>query len=75
VTEAGWRDDVARMQEFIKRHPEVSWLRPGQAGVAEHTATWIDADRDPREDGTPVTVSRTELGRLVDYLEARFERR
>jgi hypothetical protein len=73
--EAGsWADEVTRMQEFIARHPEVAWLRPGQAGVPEHTATWIEADADPRVDGTTVTVSRYRLGPLVDYLVARFDR-
>jgi hypothetical protein len=76
LTEAGgWRDDVARMQAFLKRHPEVTWLKSGQAGVTDPTATWIEADPDPAIDGTPVTVSRYRLGHLVDYLEARFDRR
>jgi hypothetical protein len=65
-------DDVQRMQEFLGRHPHVSWLRPGTAGVMDQTATWIETSADPRVDGTPVTVSRFWLGQLVDYLEARF---
>jgi hypothetical protein len=69
----GWADEVTRMKAFLERHPQVSWLRPGQAGVPDHTATWIEADADPRVDGTPVTVSRYRLGHLVDYLMARFE--
>jgi hypothetical protein len=68
----GWVDDVVRMLAFLKRHQEVTWLRPGQAGVADHTATWIDAG--PDQEGTPVTVSQKDLGRLVDYLEDRFDR-
>lgn len=71
----GWQDDVERMREFLARHPGVTWLRPGQAGVTDQTATWIEADADPAIDGTPVTVSRFRLGHLVDYLEAKFERR
>jgi hypothetical protein len=65
-------DDVKRMKEFLERHPHVTWLRPGMAGVTDQTATWIETDADPRIDGTPVTVSRFWLGHLVDYLEARF---
>lgn len=66
-------DDVQRMHDFLERHPQVTWLRSGQAGVADQTATWIEADQDPRVDGMPVTVSRCRLGHLVDYLEARFD--
>jgi hypothetical protein len=73
--EVSGTDDVARMKAFLERHPEVTWLRPGQAGVTDQTATWIEVDADPRVDGTPVTVSRYRLGHLVDYLEARFDRR
>jgi len=68
-------DHVTRMREFLARHPEVSWLRPGQAGVAQHTATWTEPDPDPEKGETAVTVSRLHLGWLVEYLEARFDRR
>jgi hypothetical protein len=68
-------DQVERMKAFLRRHPDVTWLRPGQAGVRDQTATWIEADADPAIDGTTVTVSREVLGHLVDYLEARFDRR
>jgi hypothetical protein len=76
LAEAGGAPDhVKRMRALLKRHPEVTWLQPGQAGTAEPTATWIETDADPRIDGTPVTVSRESLGRLVDYLEAKFDGR
>lgn len=66
-------DNVKRMQAILARHKHVTYLRPGQAGVAHHTATWIEVDiEDPRIDGTPVTVSRTDLGPLCNYLEARL---
>lgn len=67
-------DQVERMKAFKERHPHVSILMPGQAGVARPTATWIEADPDPRIDGATVTVSREILGHLLDYLEARFDR-
>lgn len=70
----GAPDHVTRMAALIKRNPHVMWLKPGQAGVSEPTATWLEVDPDPRVDGTPVTVSRPTLGMLVDYLEARFGR-
>ena len=66
-------DHVKRMRQFLGRHPEVKWLRPGEAGVAHQTATWSDAGPDPVRGGTPVTVSREDLGMLVDYLEYKFE--
>jgi hypothetical protein len=65
-------DQVVRMGEFTRRYPFVSVLLPGQAGVTKPTATWIEADADPRIDGTPVTVVRDELRDLLDYLEAHF---
>ena len=65
-------DSVERMRAFLERHPHVTWLRPGQAGVAEHTATWLEADADPRIDGASVTVSWP-LALLVSYLEARLD--
>jgi hypothetical protein len=67
-------DQVLRMREFRARHQHVAILQPGQAGVIKPTATWIEADPDPRIDGTAVTVSRDELRYLLDYLEARFDR-
>ena len=70
----GSPDHVTRMTALLERNPHLTWLRPGQAGVSDPTATWIEADPDPRIDGTPVTVSRETLGMLVDYLEARFGR-
>lgn len=66
-------DHVTRMQALIERHRGVVWLQPGQAGVAEHTATWLETSPDHRIDGTPVTVSRESLGALVDYLIARLD--
>jgi hypothetical protein len=68
-------DNVVRLAAILARHKHVTYLRPGQAGVPFHTATWIEADaEDPRIDGTPVTVSREDLGPLCNYLEARFGR-
>ena len=64
---------VTRMLAVLERHPTLTWLRPGQAGAAEHTATWIEASPDPRIDGTPMTACLP-LGMLVDFLEARFGR-
>lgn len=71
----GAPDHVTEMREFLKRHPLVTYLKPGQAGVARHTATWLEVDADPAVDGTPVTVSRDYLGELVAYLKARFDGR
>lgn len=70
-----WVDNVARMESFLVHHPEVTWLPPGEAGRhTRHTVTWLHVDTvDPRIDGTPVTIGREDLGRLVDYLVARFE--
>lgn len=68
-------DQVLRMREFRERHQQVSILLPGQAGVLRPTATWLEADADPRIDGAAVTVSYDELRDLLDYLEARFDRR
>ena len=66
-------NNVRRMEALLARHKHVTYLRPGQAGVPFHTATWIEADaEDPREDGTTVTVSRMDLGPLCSYLEARL---
>lgn len=71
LTEAGgWTDDVARMQAFLARHREVTWLRPVNADGAPdpghpHTAVW-------KEGEAKVTAERLRLGHLVDYLEDRF---
>jgi hypothetical protein len=66
-------DNVTRMQAILDRHRHLTYLRPGQAGVAHHTVTWIDVDtEDAQGDGTPVTVSRMDLGMLCSYLEARL---
>ena len=66
---------VKRMQPILERHRHLTYLRPGQAGVAHHTVTWIEVDiDDPTGDGTPVTVSRMDLGPLCSYLEARLGR-
>lgn len=68
-------DNVTRMQAILARHRHLTYLRPGQAGVAHHTVTWIEVDiDDPTGDGTPVTVSRMDLGPLCSYLEARLGR-
>lgn len=68
-------DNVRRMEAILARHRHVTYLKPGQAGVPHHTATWIEADpEDPRIDGTTVTVSREDLGPLCSYLEARLGR-
>lgn len=70
LTEAGgWTDDVARMQAFLARHREVTWLRPVSAGIpgpdVPHKAVWKDGE-------ATVTAERLRLGHLVDYLEDRF---
>jgi hypothetical protein len=67
-------DQVKRMKAFKERHPHVSVLLPGQAGVARPTATWLEADADPRIDGAATTVQYDELRDVLDYLEARFDR-
>lgn len=69
----GAPDHVKRMKALRERHPYVTFLKPGQAGVFEPTATWIEASADPRIDGTTVTVSRPTLGLLVDYLIAKLD--
>jgi hypothetical protein len=68
-------DHAVRLAAFREAHKNVSILMPGQAGVLRPTATWIEADPDPRFDGATVTVSYEILGHLLDYLEARFDRR
>jgi hypothetical protein len=76
LSQAGGAPDHAKRaaEEFKARHPHVSILMPGQAGVLEPTATWLEVDADPAIDGTPVTVPRPTLGMLMDYLEAKFRR-
>lgn len=69
----GAPDHVKRKNAFRERHPHVTFLMPGQAGAAMPTATWIEADADPRIDGTAVTASRETLGMLLDYLIAKFD--
>lgn len=69
----GSPDHAKRMNAFKERHPHVTFLQPGQAGVAWPTATWIEVDVDPRIDGTTVTASREMLGHLLDYLIAKFD--
>lgn len=63
-------DSVAEMKAFLERHPEVRWLYPGQARVAQYTAVYCDPGADPPQE---VTVSNNDLGRLVRYLKDRFE--
>jgi hypothetical protein len=70
----GVPDQVLRLREFRARHPYVSVLLPGQAGVSQPTATWLEADPDPRIDGAAMTVPFDELRDLLNYLEARFDR-
>jgi hypothetical protein len=69
----GAADHMLRMEALLERHPNVTHLRPGQAGVARETATWLEVSGDHRIDGTPVTVSKDTLAELVDYLIARLD--
>lgn len=63
-------DHAARAAEFVRRHRHVSVA----ATANGWTASWTEADADPRIDGTPMTATRDHLGHLLDYLEARFDR-
>lgn len=66
-------DQVKRQAAFAERHPQVSITNPRQNGTREFVATW----EEPRGDGRPPErreVRRTELRRLLDYLEAEFGR-
>lgn len=64
-------DQVVRLREFIKRHPEVAVTSPRQNGTAVFHAMWTDGQPD---DGVVTLATHEELRRLLDYLEARFDR-
>lgn len=64
-------DHAARAAEFVRRHGHVSITATAEGW----TAAWVEADPDPRIDWEPMRATRDLLGHLVDYLEARFDRR
>lgn len=60
----GAPDHVERMKALVKRHPNATWLRPGNAGAAHQALTWAYGER------VTVTLSGASLGWLADYGEA-----
>jgi hypothetical protein len=64
-------DHAARAREFVERHPHVS-LRVTPSGWV---ASWTGTGPASGEDGSVRSARREVLGHLLDYLEARFDRR
>jgi hypothetical protein len=67
-----YTDNVARMHDFIRRHPHVSFLSPRLNGGGEFLAVWIEASGRPGEDGTAMRATHERLGNLMNYMEAHF---
>lgn len=60
-----WADQVLRLNEFKKRWPVVTICPP-----ASYNGRWVA--EWPEENGSS-TVTRYELGELLDVLQERFE--
>ena len=56
-----WTDNVARMEEFVKAHPEVSITTPRENGTDDFIAAWPGGE-----------VRDRSLGWLMDRVEALF---
>lgn len=61
-----WSDNVGRMHQFMKAHPEVKITVPSANGTKDFIATWP-------EDGKPVEARDRSLGWLMDHLEGLFK--
>lgn len=66
-----WRDNVQRLEDFRRAHPHVTVTSPKDSGTLGWTATWTEAVPGKR-DGETEQKSNNDLGRFLDYLEARF---
>lgn len=75
VTEAAkgpsqWTDNVARVYEVIRRHPEVTFTYPRISGSREFSASWPVA---PGDEGSEIKSFQTvNLGELATILEREF---
>lgn len=70
ITGAQWTDNVARVYEVIRRHPEVSVEWPRVTGRSEYRASWPDDPSD--EHSTISSVQALELRDLATALEEQF---
>lgn len=70
----GYVDHVKRAERFKKRHPEVSFSYPQENGTGEFWASWLNVSGDPEQDGVGEKAHHVNLGCLLDYLEARWDR-
>lgn len=68
----GWVDNVKRMLDFIRKHPEVSITTPRQNDTRDFIAVWVEPPGD--ENGKRTEVRDRDLGRLMDHVEERFGR-
>ena len=59
-------DQAVRLDSFLRAHPQVSVVPPQHSASGEFAAMWAD------DGGVRVRASHFMLGRLLDYLEARF---
>ena len=62
-------DQVKRCKAFTARHRQVSVLSPKATGTGLFHATWPEGD-----EGMIELATHEQLGPLMDYLEARFDR-
>src|SRR5579875_3725526 len=68
-------DQVARLREFIRRHPGIAVTSPRQNGTSVFQAVWTDGTQaGGTYSGVVVLATHEELRCLLDYLEARFDR-
>lgn len=65
-----WTDNVARVYEVVRRHPEVSVEWPRVSGRPEFKATWAVDPKDPESE---IRSAQTrDLAELAAALEREF---
>lgn len=70
VISVQWTDNVARVYEVIRRHPEVSVEWPRWSGRKEFRASW---PADPGDEGSEIrSVQTADVASLAYRLEEEF---
>jgi hypothetical protein len=67
-------DQVIRLREFRKAHPQAMITSPRQNGTLLWRATWIEDTVQPDDEGAVAEVTSYDLRILLDRLDARFGR-
>lgn len=65
-----WTDNVARVYEVVRRHPEISVEWPRWSGRKEFRASWPS---DPSDEGSEIrSVQTLDVSSLASRLEQEF---